>query len=313
MAARVPFFDPSLALLLLVAGCDPAPPASRAVPQPSAPVATATPVATAKAPARKRSKPERKKPAATAPVAAPAPASCPEDMAAVEGNYCRSVEQRCLEYVVKKGAPDENRCVRFERPTQCVSIAPTPRHMNFCMDRYEYPNRVGEVPLTLVDWKEATRLCETHGKRLCTESEFTFACEGEEMRPYAIGFERDAEKCNIDKPFAKRRIELKPDPLCRADPRCASELARLDGRRKIGESKECVSPFGIYDLNGNVNEWVALPWKDPPHRSALKGGWWGPVRNRCRAIASSHDEKYLGYEVGFRCCKDASDGRLATK
>jgi formylglycine-generating enzyme required for sulfatase activity len=67
-----------------------------------------------------------------------------------------------------------------------------------------------------------------------------------------------------------------------------------------------VSPFGIYDLNGNANEWVSEPWKQPPHRAAIKGGWWGPVRNRCRAITTAHDEKYLGYEVGFRCCKDAA-------
>ena len=83
-------------------------------------------------------------------------------------------------------------------------------------------------------------------------------------------------------------------------------MKRIDGRRPIGENKECVSPFGIYDLNGNANEWVSEPWKQPPHRAAIKGGWWGPVRNRCRAITTAHDETYLGYEVGFRCCKDAT-------
>ena len=214
---------------------------------------------------------------------------------------------------MKKGVPDENRCVRFEKPALCVSTAPTPRRMNFCMDRYEYPNRVGELPKTLVDWQEASRLCSIQGKRLCTESEFTFACEGEEMRPYAIGFERDASKCNIDKPFLKRRLELKADAECRVDPRCAAEFARLDGRARIGDRSACVSPFGVHDMNGNVNEWVSLPWKQPPHRAALKGGWWGPVRNRCRAMVATHGEKYMGYEVGFRCCKEAADGKLASR
>ena len=233
--------------------------------------------------------------------------ACPKDMALVAGNFCRAVEQRCLEYARRpEGDPDPSRCARFERPSRCISDAPAPRAMRFCMDRYEYPNQKGAVPITLVDWTEAGRLCAAHGKRLCTESEFNFACEGEEMLPYATGYERDAGKCNIDRPFHRRRIELKPRLLCELDPTCSAEFARLDQREPAGSRPECVSPFGVYDLNGNVNEWVSMPWKQPPHRAAIKGGWWGPVRNRCRPIVTSHDERYIGYEVGFRCCRDAA-------
>jgi sulfatase modifying factor 1 len=238
---------------------------------------------------------------------APKSSACPDDMVLVAGNFCRAVEQRCLEYTTRpEGERDPSRCARFQNPTRCISDAPSPRAMRFCMDRYEYPNQKGELPITLVDWTEAGRLCAQRGRRLCTESEFNFACEGEEMLPYATGYERDAKKCNIDRPFHRRRIELKPRVLCNLDPACSAEFSRLDQREPAGSRTECVSPFGVHDLNGNVNEWVSMPWKQPPHRAAIKGGWWGPVRNRCRPIVTSHDERYVGYEVGFRCCRDAA-------
>ena len=230
--------------------------------------------------------------------------ACPDDMALVEGDHCRSVEQTCIEYHKnKKGVEDENRCLRFE-PSKCTSVKP-PRKMRYCMDRYEYPNKQGELPITLVSWSEAERICEDKGKRLCTESEFTFACEGEDMRPYATGFSREPDKCNIDKPYQKPRRPMLPWILCEANAACSAEMKRVDGRVASGELSECVSPFGIHDLEGNVNEWVSQPWKQPGNRAALKGGWWGPVRNRCRAITMAHGESYMGYEVGFRCCADA--------
>jgi hypothetical protein len=252
------------------------------------------------------SRPPAAEPDAASVDQAPA-APCPADMALVEGDFCRHVEQRCLAYAQDpKGGPDRSRCARFEQPSRCISDAPAPRAMRFCMDRYEYPNQKGEVPLTLVDWGGAQALCRERGKRLCTESEFNFACEGERMQPYATGFVRDADRCNIDRPFRRRRVEMKPLAECMADPACQAEFARLDQREPAGSRAECVSPFGVHDLNGNVNEWVSMPWMEPPHRAAIKGGWWGPVRNRCRPIVTSHDERYVGYEVGFRCCREAA-------
>ncbi len=238
----------------------------------------------------------------------------------VQGNYCRSVEQKCLEHhdewkreqarvkrlraAGKKASTSASeRCLRYQQPSRCRSkkrIA-----MRYCVDRYEWPNRKGELPALLVNWHEAKAACEKIGKRLCTEREFNFACEGEEMLPYTYGYERDDKKCSIDKPYIRRRINFKRYERCMKDEKCKAELERIDQREPAGSREQCVSPFGVYDMNGNINEWVLREGQDPPNRSGLKSGWWGPVRGRCRPTVGFHKEDDYGYEVGFRCCADA--------
>ena len=247
---------------------------------------------------------------------------CPEDMVLVSGGYCRNVEQRCIKHHKEFSRDQEKRkskrdkgeetarsdvserCLEYAEPSVCLSKERTP--MRFCADRYEYPNKKGELPALLISWTQAKKTCEGLGKRLCTESEFNFACEGEAMLPYTYGYARDATKCSIDKPYRKRNKRLYTYDKCMTRPACKAEIERLDQRLPAGSLPECVSPFGVYDMNGNINEWVELPGKKYPDRSGLKGGWWGPVRGRCRPTVGFHKEDDYGYEEGFRCCKDAS-------
>lgn len=242
---------------------------------------------------------------------------CPEDMVLARGDYCPNVEQLCLEHheeyakdearKTRSGGPPSTvseRCLRYKEPSRCLSEKKTPLH--FCMDRYEWPNKKGELPALLVSWIDAKKTCEAAGKRLCTEAEFNFGCEGEAMLPYTYGYARDAQKCSIDKPYRKRQKKLLKYDRCMKNAACKAELARLDQRLPAGSLPECVSPFGAYDLNGNINEWVVRPKQKYPNRSGLEGGWWGPVRGRCRPTVGFHKEEDYGYEEGFRCCKDAA-------
>jgi len=243
-------------------------------------------------------------------------------MVLVAGQYCPGVAHKCIDHhdeydramerrerrrqageEVSVRMNESERCLRYAEPAVCVSKKRRP--MRLCMDRYEWPNRKGELPPTLHTWHDAVAKCKGVGKRLCTADEFNFACEGEQMLPYPYGFARDASKCNIDRPYIKREKNPKRWDACQADPECKAEFDRLDQRVPAGSMPGCVSPFGVYDLTGNVNEWVTRPGEEPPHRSGLKGGWWGPVRCRCRPMTTFHPEEDWGYEAGFRCCADA--------
>lgn len=227
-------------------------------------------------------------------------------MRLVEGGYCPAVEEVCLAWqeVNVRGVVERNQCKAYREPSRCLSKRREP--MRFCMDTFEWPNRRGEIPRDLVSWEEARQLCESDGKRLCTDVEFTFACEGEAMRPHVYGFKRDDTKCSIDRPYRPRTFAFSHHDACMADEACRDALEAIDQRVPAGAMEACVSPEGIHDLNGNVNEWVTLPGHGLSKRAGLKGGWWGPVRNRCRPITTFHGESDYGYEVGFRCCRDAA-------
>jgi formylglycine-generating enzyme required for sulfatase activity len=212
-------------------------------------------------------------------------------MLEVEGEYCPNVEQRCLRWL----DPDKQlRCAEFA-PTVCRGGA---THKRYCVDAYEHPNVPGEKPTLMKTWYEAAGACRAQGKRLCTGSEWTLACEGDERLPYPYGRARDATACNIDRPHPT------PNEAALADPRRReAEVARLDQRLASGELAACVSPFGVHDMTGNVDEWVVNE-NGKPYKSGLKGGYWGPVRDRCRPMTVAHGPDFSFYQIGFRCCSD---------
>ncbi|HEY8072639.1 MAG TPA: SUMF1/EgtB/PvdO family nonheme iron enzyme [Labilithrix sp.] len=171
------------------------------------------------------------------------------------------------------------------------------KDMRFCIDRFEYPNKKDEYPLVFIDWNAAQKTCEGIGKRLCTEDEWTFACEGEEARPYPYGFDRDKDACVVDKPWK----QFDPNAYGKKET-LVRELDRLWQGAASGTQPRCKSPFGVYDMTGNVDEWTRSSL--PGRKSILKGGYWGPVRTRCRPSTRAHGEDHAFYQQGLRCCKD---------
>jgi formylglycine-generating enzyme required for sulfatase activity len=206
-------------------------------------------------------------------------------MILVDGNYCTSVEETCLTWA---DSPTNRfaRCSRF-----AASVCAGPRvHKRFCVDQDEYVPPGESLPMSDTSWSQARAVCEGQSKRLCKETEWEFACEGEQMLPYPTGYERDPTECNVD------RMDL-------TDPR----TGRLrDHREPPSEVDRCQSPFGVRSMSGNVDEWV---WRDRTSgtwRSALKGGWWMPARDRCRPATTAHDEHFHGPQTGVRCCANAT-------
>lgn len=221
----------------------------------------------------------------------PATKDCPAGMALVDGEYCPDAEQTCLEWMDPPGSKYANfRCKRYAKPATCKGERV---HKRFCIDKTERTsatvgNAGSKTPMNFVSFNSARTTCESVGARVCKESEWQFACEGEEMRPYPYGWERDATACNtdiFDHLMSKGRL--------------------ADHRAEAGSHARCASPFGVMDLAGNMEEWVAADGSKFGWKQVMKGSWWIPSRHACRQFQVGHGPEYGGAETGTRCCKDA--------
>ena len=295
----------TLSALVLAAACAGAKPKAsserRVPPASAAPRASARPVSS--------SIPEAVPPASAAKARPPtAPATkgagaCPSGMALVDGEYCSEVENECKRSWYDK-SNRKTICEEFEPWSKCVGEKTKKR---FCMDPYTWPNEKGARPEVMNRFHQAELKCAAVGKRLCTESEWTMACEGPKMLPFPYGFVRDTKKCHGD-------MEWDGPDMKKVAARDPAELARLWKGKRNGSQPECVSDYGVYDLPGNVDEVVSsesfhLPGYKGKFDSVHTGGpWYKGVRNQCRPKIYTHDEAFYYYFLGFRCCAEA-DGK----
>jgi hypothetical protein len=226
---------------------------------------------------------------------------CPDGMAYVHGmmvkgdsEYIEALQNSVCADWISETFPE--RCAKFsERRWRKIVSNLDKKLMQFCIDYYEYPNQAGAKPQVYMTWEQASKNCESISKRLCTEEEWSFACEGEDALPYPYGYERDSTACNIDQDW------IQPDYQKLFGSYWQEEVDRLWKGHSSGESKKCFSPFGVYDLTGNVDEFTVSN-RSTGYISILKGGYWSKVRARCRPSTRAHNQWHRNYQLGFRCC-----------
>ncbi len=147
----------------------------------------------------------------------------------------------------------------------------------FCIDRYEWPDRKGATPQTYVSLYQAMDSCAAAGKRLCTADEWSLACAGPDSLSYPYGRRYSRHAC----------------------------VTHDTTMRHSGSKPECRAFFGAYDMSGNVAEWTSTPSKRNAHFYNVMGGFWasGPASG-CYEARYSYYPQNRHNPVGFRCCKD---------
>ncbi|MBW2456669.1 MAG: SUMF1/EgtB/PvdO family nonheme iron enzyme [Deltaproteobacteria bacterium] len=220
--------------------------------------------------------------------------ACPADMRLVAGDHYENMGHLCLD--PRKDTKDTH-CYRYADDLSLLEGPVTTIHV--CMDQFEAPNRRGAEPLVMQSYNSATRWCERRGKRMCTEREWELGCEGPHHLPLAYGWAVNVKLCNSNKRW--RPVNFEAYGKTREE--AQEETKRLWQGSVSGRYQTCVSPFGIYDMMGNVEEWVTSR-KSRKWPGSLMGGFWAKPWTGCRGTNDAHRPHFAFYETGFRCCKD---------
>jgi hypothetical protein len=239
-------------------------------------------------------------------------------MVLVDGDYCTTLDLVCKKSWYAKWN-DKTICEEFDEPSKCVGHK---AHKRFCIDEYEYPNKRGERPRVMFNFPQAQRLCAVEGKRVCTETEWTTACEGPDYKPYPYGYARDPRICNGDREYVEPKVSdhdakgIAIYAFASKDKAIAEpELERLWQGVESGSQPKCMSDYGVWDMPGNADELVASETPEPASKydNATSGGpWLYGVRNQCRPKIYTHNEGFAYYYLSTRCCA-AADGQPSDK
>jgi formylglycine-generating enzyme required for sulfatase activity len=170
-----------------------------------------------------------------------------------------------------------------------------------------------DYPVLFVNWYQANSFCEWRGARLPSEAEWEMAASYDPNQDVKLTFPWgdafDGTKlnyCDINCPSANRDTEYD------------------DGHKDtapVGSYPDGRSPLGLYDMNGNVMEWVD-DWYDSRFYEtstdtnprgptegqfkSLRGGSWLSPRDQISVVArGSFDPLVIQANLGFRCALSA--------
>jgi formylglycine-generating enzyme required for sulfatase activity len=157
-----------------------------------------------------------------------------------------------------------------------------------------------EFPVVYVNWEQAKTYCEWRGGHLPTEAQWEKAARGTDERIYPWG---DNISCDYANYYNGTKY-------------CVLETT------KVGSYDRGKSIYGIYDLAGNVWEWVAdrydekyyqnSPFENPSgpengEERVFRGGAWDNHENLLYTFVRNKSKPLDSYSgLGFRCAKSAN-------
>jgi formylglycine-generating enzyme len=221
---------------------------------------------------------------------------CPPDMASIDDVYCIDRFEASLVEILPNG--DERAWSPFDaldRQNGAFGRAPVVRAVS----------AQGVTPQGYISEVQAKLACARSGKRLCKAPEWKKACMGPSKTTYPYGAHNEPGRCNDHgrSPMATLfALGGNSRPSLWTPHMNDPALNRLTGTvAATGSHAGCTNDYGVYDMVGNVHEWV-----DDPDGTFLGGFYLDThqLGDGCNYRTPGHDIYYHDYSTGFRCCAD---------